>query len=255
MRRTWIKIKRGILEPKHIEKLGQAWYLYFYILDQADWDSGTIKEWKDEYASTDLKKPIGLIREHRKHLIDGKYITCEKQQYGQRIIVHNWTNPKTYDGIVINKMEQSWDISECGNTETLGQSSGQSSGQTFSEQRENLHPSSSHTTTQSHTTPAAAGTQSVFSVYENNIGLLTPMISQELITAEQEFGPVWIVDAILEAVKANVRRWKYIRSILDRWAVEGRGAKGKVNKKDAIAKDIFSREYEEALEAENGNTI
>jgi hypothetical protein len=44
MRKTWIKVKRGILEPKHIEKLGVAWYLYFYILDNADWDTGTIPE-------------------------------------------------------------------------------------------------------------------------------------------------------------------------------------------------------------------
>lgn len=25
MRKTWIKVKRGILEPKHIDALGPAW--------------------------------------------------------------------------------------------------------------------------------------------------------------------------------------------------------------------------------------
>lgn len=72
-------------------------------------------------------------------------------------------------------------------------------------------------------TAAAGKTNSVFSVYEQNIGMLNPMISEELIKAETEFGPAWIVDAILEAVKANVRRWKYIRAILDNWKANGRG--------------------------------
>ena len=42
MKNTWIKVKRGILrlEPKHIAKLGQAWYLYFYILDQTNGAAG-----------------------------------------------------------------------------------------------------------------------------------------------------------------------------------------------------------------------
>jgi DnaD/phage-associated family protein len=66
-------------------------------------------------------------------------------------------------------------------------------------------------------------TQSVFSVYENNIGMLTPIISDKLIDAEKEFGPAWICDAIEEAVKANVRKWNYIRGILDNWKVKGRG--------------------------------
>lgn len=68
-------------------------------------------------------------------------------------------------------------------------------------------------------------TQSVFSVYEKNIGLLTPIISDKLIDAEKEYGPVWICDAIQESVKANARNWNYINAILNNWKSNGRGNK------------------------------
>jgi len=147
-KKTWIKIKRGILEPKHIDMLGQAWYLFFYILDQTDWETGKITDWKDEYAATDLCKPIGLIRQHRKHLESMKYITCEKKQHSQTIIVHNWTNPRRYDGLLQNEMPG---FPELGNSQSReksllsnDQSEGQSEGQTILEHAEISHSSYSH---------------------------------------------------------------------------------------------------------------
>ena len=121
--KTWIKVKCGILEPKHIAKLGQAWYLYLYLLDNANWDTGVISEWKDEYGVQDLGKPLGMIREHRKQLIKEGYITCTKNQHSQTVVIHNWTNPRTYDGTVQN---QSSDKSELKESESLGESDGQS---------------------------------------------------------------------------------------------------------------------------------
>ena len=139
MKKTWIKIKRGILEPKHIEKLGQAWYLYFYILDQADWETGSVKYWKDEYASDELEKPLSLVREHRKSLEKEGYITCVKGQHDQTIIIHNWTDPRRYDGVVLNKTEseEKEDLSNV-------QSSPQSSPQTFKTPEQNSFSSYNH---------------------------------------------------------------------------------------------------------------
>jgi len=62
----------------------------------------------------------------------------------------------------------------------------------------------------------------IFSVYEENIGMLTPMIADELREAEKLYPPDWINDAIKEAVNRNVRRWSYISAILERWSVEGK---------------------------------
>lgn len=62
----------------------------------------------------------------------------------------------------------------------------------------------------------------VFTLYEENIGLLTPMIAEELKDAEKNYPEVWIKDAIKEAVNAGKRNWRYISAILERWATEGK---------------------------------
>jgi DnaD/phage-associated family protein len=236
-KKTWIKIKRGILEPKHITKLGQAWYLYFYILDNADWETGTIKEWKDEYASQDLEKPIGMIREHRKHLVAEEYITCEKKRYSQTITIHNWTNPRRYDGEVLNFNAESSEKDECLATQSKGkdqclteddfQSSGQSttqsSGQTIldpSVKRAPFIQSQNHSITESQlkdTTTTAA-----FSAYQSNIGMITSFIKDDLIDLVDTYTDGWVVDAIKEAVRSNVRNLAYVEKILSRWKVQGK---------------------------------
>lgn len=62
----------------------------------------------------------------------------------------------------------------------------------------------------------------IFTVYEQNIGMLTPLIADELRDAEQQYSPDWIRAAIKEAVLHNKRNIKYITRILETWSVEGR---------------------------------
>ncbi len=62
----------------------------------------------------------------------------------------------------------------------------------------------------------------IFELYEDNIGMLTPMIADELRDAEEHYPPKWIRDAIKEAVLHNKRSIKYIAKILENWSVEGR---------------------------------
>jgi DnaD/phage-associated family protein len=70
---------------------------------------------------------------------------------------------------------------------------------------------------------AAEPLPDVFTLYEQNIGMLTPMIADELRDAEKLYPPDWIRDAIKEAVLHNKRSIKYISKILENWSVEGRG--------------------------------
>lgn len=74
----------------------------------------------------------------------------------------------------------------------------------------------------------------IFTLYEENIGMLTPMIADQLKDAEQLYPASWIEDAFKEAVSRNKRSWKYIEAILKRWASEGRvhGARGRYSKED-----------------------
>lgn len=67
----------------------------------------------------------------------------------------------------------------------------------------------------------------IFALYEQNIGLLTPMIAEELKDAEKEYPSDWIEEAFKIATENNVRKWSYLRAILERWRTEGRGEDSK----------------------------
>jgi DnaD/phage-associated family protein len=62
----------------------------------------------------------------------------------------------------------------------------------------------------------------IFSLYEQNIGMLTPLIAEELKDAERLYPAEWIRQAFREAVSREKRNWRYIGRILDRWAREGK---------------------------------
>ena len=62
----------------------------------------------------------------------------------------------------------------------------------------------------------------IFSLYEQNIGMLSPIIAEELIEAERTYPDMWIKDAFREAVELNKRNWRYILRILERWTAEGK---------------------------------
>lgn len=74
----------------------------------------------------------------------------------------------------------------------------------------------------------------IFSLYEDNIGMLNPIISDELKEAEELYPQEWIEDAIREAVVQNKRSWRYVCAILERWENEGRsdGRTGRYSKAD-----------------------
>jgi DnaD/phage-associated family protein len=62
----------------------------------------------------------------------------------------------------------------------------------------------------------------IFTLYEQNIGMLTPLIADELREAGKQYPENWIRDAIKEAVALNKRNWRYIARILEHWSTEGK---------------------------------
>lgn len=70
--------------------------------------------------------------------------------------------------------------------------------------------------------PPSPQPASIFALYEQNIGLLTPMLAEELAQAEKTYPAAWIEEAFREAVHLNKRNWRYISRILERWATEGK---------------------------------
>lgn len=68
----------------------------------------------------------------------------------------------------------------------------------------------------------SAARPNIFTLYEQNIGMLTPLIAEELREAERTYPAAWIEDALREAVSQSIRKWSYIRAILERWRTEGK---------------------------------
>ncbi len=62
----------------------------------------------------------------------------------------------------------------------------------------------------------------LFTLYEQNIGPLTPLLAERLREAEATFPPAWIEDALRIAVENNVRKWSYVQAVLDDWQRRGR---------------------------------
>jgi len=71
-------------------------------------------------------------------------------------------------------------------------------------------------------TTAEVTRPNIFVLYEQNIGLLQPLIADELRQAERDYPSEWIEEAFHLAAEANVRRWSYVRTILERWSTEGK---------------------------------
>jgi len=61
----------------------------------------------------------------------------------------------------------------------------------------------------------------IYTLYEENIGPITPLLAESLQDAESEFPAKWIEDAFRIAVENNVRTWRYIEAILNRWQEKG----------------------------------
>jgi DnaD/phage-associated family protein len=62
----------------------------------------------------------------------------------------------------------------------------------------------------------------IFTLFEQNIGPLTPLMAERLRDAEATYPETWIEDAMSIAVENNVRKWRYIEAILENWRTKGR---------------------------------
>jgi len=62
----------------------------------------------------------------------------------------------------------------------------------------------------------------IFKLYEENIGALTPLLSDMLREAEKNYPSAWFEEAFEIAVSRNIRNWKYVEAILARWKEKGK---------------------------------
>lgn len=69
--------------------------------------------------------------------------------------------------------------------------------------------------------PNEADYQAVVKTYQNEIGLLTPIIADSIKDQLRQCPVDWLTLAIGIAVKRNNRRWSYVEGILRRWQADG----------------------------------
>jgi DnaD/phage-associated family protein len=65
----------------------------------------------------------------------------------------------------------------------------------------------------------------IYTLYEQNIGVLTPIIADTLVDAEKTYPVEWIEEAMKIAVERNARNWRFIEAILRSWKEKGRNEK------------------------------
>jgi DnaD/phage-associated family protein len=79
----------------------------------------------------------------------------------------------------------------------------------------------------------------IFTLYENTIGLLTPMIRDELIQAEADYPADWIEDAFRETARQNKHSWKYTAAILKSWKRNGYKSNGTKAEQEPYATETW----------------
>ena len=94
----------------------------------------------------------------------------------------------------------------------------------------------------------SAGRLNIYVLYEQNIGLLTPLLADELRQAEEDYPAEWIEQAFREAVSLNKRSWRYILAILERWRTEGRGDETGRRPGEADRRRYIEGEYGEYID-------
>lgn len=97
----------------------------------------------------------------------------------------------------------------------------------------------------------------VFKVYENEIGILTPFISDSIQAAERDYPDGWVIEAIHEAAINNGKSWKYIGAILQNWKQNGFKAPRQKQSATRYQKSPVNQGLEavKAMAAEEGYTL
>jgi DNA replication protein len=90
----------------------------------------------------------------------------------------------------------------------------------------------------------------IFKLYEENIGALTPLLSDMLREAEKNYPGAWFEEAFEIAVSRNIRNWKYVEAILARWKENGKDERR--DSKDSVqdAKRYTEGEFSEFFKRE-----
>jgi DnaD/phage-associated family protein len=171
--------------------------------------------WKTGYSKRSIQRITKVLVDKKILIEDGdsrygtnKYkIDVDKlpklPPYGRGVKV----SPTTYGGVILSGGEAEGDdkLAQGGDKTAPG-------GDTAMSPEPSLEPSLE---------PPVDASGIFSSIYESEIGALTPMIGEELGILSEEYPVEWFERAVKEAIGNNVRKLNYVKSILKRWKTEG----------------------------------
>lgn len=88
----------------------------------------------------------------------------------------------------------------------------------------------------------------IYSLYEQNIGPLTPMIADHLRDAERSYPAPWVEEAMRIAVANNVRKWSYVQAILNDWQAKGRDEREDLRDTEADRRRYVEGDYADFID-------
>jgi len=77
----------------------------------------------------------------------------------------------------------------------------------------------------------------IFALYEQNIGLITPLMAETLADAEKTYPSEWIEEAVKIAVERNARNWRFVEAILRSWKEKGRNERDQRSASESRKRD------------------
>lgn len=88
----------------------------------------------------------------------------------------------------------------------------------------------------------------VYKLYEDNFGPLTPLIADALKDAERSYPASWLEEAMRVAVESNARNWRYVEAVLKRWQVEGKSREVTARSDESDGRRFVSGEFADFIE-------
>lgn len=91
--KPFVKINAGLIDPRHVELMGKAIWLYLFLHNRASWDTGIVYDYNDADARLALGITDRTARAWRCQLVDGGYIKTRRKKHGLDISISKYTNP------------------------------------------------------------------------------------------------------------------------------------------------------------------
>lgn len=88
----------------------------------------------------------------------------------------------------------------------------------------------------------------IFTLYEQNVGALTPLVADQLRDIEGTYPEAWVREAIAISVEHNKRSLAYILAILERWQGEGRQREGHRGNRPGDRRRYIEGEFADYIE-------